>query len=229
MATAVASRSAAVRRWGGGTGAVARLLVAAEAPLTGVAIARVVGVTQPRASQVLKQLAQQGAVRATDHGCVGRPARLLDLYRRRTQPLLVEPETYWYSTHPLAEQARRVTDLAEARRIAVAVSADLAPDLLVPWRHPTLAIAYTTESLALEAAGLVAAEGRADASVIVRWTRDHTLLSPARPWPDKVDGLLLTDPVQQWWDLLDLGGEDRQEAAERLRRAILDRTLPHRG
>lgn len=36
----------------------------------------------------------------------------------------------------------------------------------------------------------------------------------------------LTEPVQQWRDLLDLGGEDRREAAERLRLAVLDRALP---
>jgi hypothetical protein len=31
--------------------------------------------------------------------------------------------------------------------------------------------------------------------------------------------------VQQWRDLLELGGDDRREAAGRLRQAILDHTL----
>ncbi len=70
------------------------------------------------------------------------------------------------------------------------------------------------------------AEGRADASIIIGCTSDATLLSPAPPWPKTVDGIALTDPVQQWWDLLDLGGEDRREAADRLRDAILQRSLP---
>ena len=35
-----------------------------------------------------------------------------------------------------------------------------------------------------------------------------------------VNGIPLTDPVQQSWDLIDLGGEDRVEAADRLRAAI---------
>ncbi|MDE0778265.1 MAG: hypothetical protein OSB43_18450 [Nocardioides sp.] len=225
MATRTASRATAVRRWGAGTAAIARLLVAAEAPLTGVAIADAVDVSQPRASQVLKQLAEHEAVRATEHGYVGRPARLLDLYRRRARPLLVHPESYWYSTRSPVEQARRIAEFAAAHDAPVAVSADLAPDLLVPWRHPTLTIVYTTESIALDEAGLVPAEGRADSSIILRWTRDPTLLTPAPPWPTQVDDIPVTDPVQQWWDLLDLGGEDRVEAADRLRRAILDRTI----
>lgn len=225
MATRTASRPAAVRRWGAGTAAITRLLVAADAPLTGVAIADAVGVSQPRASQVLKQLAGHDAVRATKHGYVARPARLLDVYRRRARPLLVQPESYWYSTRSPAEQAQRIVEFAAAQEAPVAVSADLAPDLLVAWRHPTVTIAYATESIALDDAGLVPAEGRADASIILRWTRDPTLLTPAPPWPEDVNDIPLTDPVQQWWDLLDLGGEDRIEAADRLRRAILDRTI----
>lgn len=215
-----------MRRWGAGTAAIARLLVAADSPLTGVAIAAAVGVSQPRASQVLKDLDHRGAVRATERGYVGRPARLLDLYRRRARPVLVQPESYWYSTRPPAEQATRIVQLADDCGAPIAFSADLAPDLLVPWRHPTLAVVYGSESLAVESAGMVAAEGRADASVILRWTNDRTLLSPAPQWPSVVDGIPLTDPVQQWWDLVDLNGEDRHEAADRLRRAILDRTIP---
>ena len=33
-------------------------------------------------------------------------------------------------------------------------------------------------------------------------------------------------PTQQWWDLKHLGGEDRDEAADRIRQAIIKRTLP---
>jgi hypothetical protein len=41
-----------------------------------------------------------------------------------------------------------------------------------------------------------------------------------------VDGFPIADPCQQWWDLIDLDGEDRAEAADRLRTAVLERTLP---
>lgn len=214
-----------MRRWGGGTAAIARLLIAAKGPLTGVTIAKTVGVSQPRVSQVLRQLVDLQAVRPTEHGYVGRPARLLELYHRRARPLLVEPETYWYSTRPAAEQAKRITDISAGSSVPIAFSADLAPDLLIPWRHPTLTVVYVAGHMALDPAGLVPAEGRGDASIILRWTSDRTLLSPAGGGGAAVEGIPLTDPVQQWWDLLDLGGDDRREAADRLRRAIIDRTI----
>lgn len=225
MSTTAASRNV-VRRWGAGTAAVVRVLIASDDPLTGVSLASVVGVTQPRVSQIIKQLADHDAVTATPDGYLGEPAKLLDLYAARTRPHLIEPESYWYSTRPLTEQARRALALARHREVNMAFSADLAPDLIAPWRHPTVTIVYVDATLPIEDAGLVPAEGRADASLIVRWTDDDGLLSPAAPWRGEVEGTPITDPCQQWWDLLDLGGEDRADAADRLRTAILERTIP---
>jgi hypothetical protein len=213
------------RRWGPGSAGIVRLLIASEDPLTQVAMASAVGVSQPRASQVIKQLTELGAVRATPAGFVGHRARLLDLYRDRARPSTVEPDTYWYSTRPLLEQAHRIVDAASNEQARAAFSADLGPDLLVPWRHPTVVVVYADSRLALEKAGLVRAEGRTDASTIVRRTSDRMLLVPAPVWPAEVEGISLVDPVQQWWDLIDLGGDDRREAADRLRRAILDRSI----
>lgn len=190
-----------------------------------MAIAAAVGVSQPRASQVIKQLTDLDAVRATSPGFVGRRARLLDLYLDRSRPVAVEPDAYWYGTRSVLEHARRIVDVADRVQAQVAFSADLGPDMLVPWRHPTVAVVYTGSRLELDEAGLVRAEGRADASVIVRRTNDRTLLVPMPSWPSAVDGIPLADPVQQWWDLYDLGGDDRREAADRLRRAILDRSI----
>jgi hypothetical protein len=174
---------------------------------------------------VLKHLTDAQAVSASPRGYRGRPARLLELYRDRARPHLVVPETFWYSTRPLIDQAHPITDIACAAHVTVAFSADLGPDLLVPWRHPTVAIVYADRDLPLESAGLVPAEGRVDASIIWRRTSDATLLTVPAPWPRTVEGVPLTDPVQQWWDLHDLGGEDRREAADRLRRAIIDKSI----
>lgn len=229
MALRTVPRTAvAARRWGAGTSAIVRHLVAAREPLSGSAIARLVGVTQPRASQVLALLSALGAVKAREDGYLGSRGRLLDLYAERSRPHLVGPEESWYSTRGLAEQARAVIRSAKGDRTAIAFSADLGPDLLVPWRHPTLAVVYSSSRLDLEAAHFVPAEGRADATLLVRWTGDAMLLEPAGEWPRAVDGVPLADPVQQWRDLLDLGGADRQEAAARLRRAILRRSIGRR-
>ncbi len=224
VTTKVALRSP-TRRWGAGTASIVRLLVASEAPMTQVAIAAVVGVSQPRASQVIKQLTELDAVRGTPAGFVGRRARLFDLYLERSRPSTVESESYWYSTRGLTEQARGIIDAAARVNAQIAFSADLGPDLLVPWRHPTVAVVYIGSRLELDAVGLVRAEGRADASIVVRRTNDRTLLVPTPFWPAEVDGIPLVDPVQQWWDLVDLGGDDRREAADRLRRAILTRSI----
>lgn len=223
MARAPSPRPPA-RKWGDGTAAIVRLLIAADAPLTQVKIVDTVGVTQPRASQVLKQLIATDAVSVSVSGYCGKRARLLDLYGRRARPHLVAPEASWYSTRPLIDQAHRIVDTARRARVEIAFSADLGPDLLVPWRHPTVTIVYADDQLALGPAGLVPAEGRADASVLWRRTNDQTLLT-SRERPAAIDGIPITDPVPQWWDLRDLGGEDRLEAAGRLRRAIIDKTL----
>lgn len=112
--------------------------------------------------------------------------------------------------------------IEEAR---VGFSADLATDLLVPWRHPTLTVVYSDADLDFQRAGFVPADARSDASVILRPTNDASLLLPTPGWPNEVSGIPLVGPVQQWWDLLDLGGEDRSEAAERLRQAIVERSI----
>jgi hypothetical protein len=222
--TAASPRPA--RSWGSGTSAIARLLLAVEEPLTQVAIADAVAVTQPRASQVLKQLTAQGVVRSGVRGYVAtKRARLLDLYREKSRPTLVRPEEAWYGTAELLDQVHSTVGFASLARAAISVSADVGPDLLVPWRHPTIAILYTTASLDLGQARFVRAEGRGDATLLVRTTGDQSLLKPFGPWPTTVQDIPLADPVQQWRDLLDLGGDDRREAAARLRRAILGHTI----
>jgi hypothetical protein len=88
-----------------------------------------------------------------------------------------------------------------------------------------LTIVYADRDLALDSAGLVPAEGRVNARIVWRRTSDATLLTTPEPWPPMVDHVPLADPVQQWWDLHDLGGEDRREAADRLRRAIIEKSI----
>lgn len=213
------------RPWGPGTSAIVRALVAATAPVSQVELASLIGVSQPRVSQVLSRLSEVAAVKSTADGYVGQCGRLIDLYIADHRPARVEPDAPWYSLLPMREQVARVCAHAQSVSVRVVVSADLAPDLLAAWRHPTLTIIYSTDALGLTSVGFVQAEGRVDATLLVRHTSDSTLLAAFEPWPRSVDGIPLVDPVQQIWDLHDLGGEDRVEAADRLRQAVLARAL----
>ncbi len=213
------------RRWGDGTAAVVRWLIHSASPLSGAGIARSVGITQPRAVQVLSMLTDLDAVESTPEGFRGDRDRLFELYLERTRPR-VSAVSHWYSTRPLLDQAAAIAQLPRPEDLRIGLSADLGPDMLVPWRHPTVAIVYSTADLDLPTAGFVTAEGESDATVVVRTVADRRLFGPSDLWPSTIDGIPLVDPVQQWWDLHDLGGSDRIEAADHLRQAILERRLP---
>ncbi len=162
------------------------------------------------------------AVESTSSGFRAKPERLFDLYLDHTRPR-VSNETDWYSTRRLLDQAKAITRLPRSEEQRIGFSADLGPDLLAPWRHPTVAVLYSTTDLDLRTAGFVTAEGAADATVVVRTVADHRLFGPSDIWPSMVDGIPLVDPVQQWRDLHDLGGADRVEAALNLRRTAFKR------
>ena len=103
------------------------------------------------------------------------------------------------------------------------VSADAAPDFVAPWRSPTLTEFYTNLDAPLDSAGFVPAMARGEASIVLRHVSDTSLLEPWQaprelPFP-------LAHPLQQIWDLRDLGGEDRFEASERLMRRVVMGTL----
>jgi hypothetical protein len=72
--------------------------------------------------------------------------------------------------------------------------------------------------------GLTDAQGRHDANVIIRAPEDRSVF-PVPALVGQVQGnkVPLADPLQQIWDLQDLGGADRIEAAGRLREWLLER------
>jgi hypothetical protein len=180
-------------------------------------------VSQPRASQVLGQLHDLGLVDKSQSGrWVPEHEALLDRF-------LAEyrgpggSERYLYSLDSPTEVAGR-TAIARAEHQQMVVSADVGPDLLVTWRRPTVVILYTNHDLAIRDLGLVDAQGPDDANVILRTPadqsvfRDHALRARVRD----VD-ISLADETQLIWDLQDLGGADRLEAAGRLREWLLTR------
>jgi hypothetical protein len=194
---------------------VRRLAVHAE-PINQVALARDLQVSQPRISQILRLLANHDIdIEHLDDPEQHR--RLVDLYVRYHRPNAVS-ESLFYALDPAYEQVRQVIEAANRQDVRVAVSADLAPDLIAPWRTPTLTVVYAEASVDLEPSLFVPAIARGEATLLIRHVSDDSLLAP---WTTSRPDIPIIHPVQQVWDLYDLGGEDRIEAAERL----IDRTL----
>jgi hypothetical protein len=127
-----------------------------------------------------------------------------------------------YSLDEPATVAAKLARLAPSHSFVT--SADVAPDLVAPWRRPTTVIFYVASEIPIDSLGLIEAHGRADANVIIREPRDRSIF----PAVDLVAGtgdveIPLADPSQIIWDLQDLGGADRLEAAGRMRTWLLDR------
>jgi hypothetical protein len=224
--TAPAPRRRSLPR-GSGSFAIIRALVAfsdgedEEPGATTLAVQA--GVSQPRASQVLRHLHELDLVEKSGHGR-WKPHReaLLDRFLAE-YPGPGGSEQHCYSLDSPFEVAIRAGQASGPRRLIVA-SADVGPDLIVPWRRPSLVILYTRRVIDPSSLGLVDAQGRHDANVIVRMPDDQSVF-PGHALIAQVHGsdVPLADPIQQIWDLQDLGGADRLEAAGRLRHWLLAR------
>ena len=211
---------------GSGSFAVIRALIrgaGGEEMPGATALAARARVSQPRASQVLRRLASLGLVERTGSGR-WRPDRraLLDRFLEE-YPGSGGSQVYCYSLDAPAEVAVRVARAAVLEQ-RVAVSADVGPDLVVAWRQPAVVIVYVGHVIDTAPLGLVEAQGRHDANVILRMPADRSVF-PEPLLAAEMSGVKvpLADPSQMIWDLRDLGGADRLEAAGRLRSWLLAR------
>lgn len=210
---------------GSGSLAIIRSLIGFSADETEEAsattLAAQANVSQPRASQVLSQLHRHGLVSRTGHGrWLPDRTALLDRFLSEYKGP-GGSERYLYSLDPSIEVAVSLATVARAG--SVAVSADVGPDLIQAWRRPTMLIVYVRDAIVpWTTSGLVDAQGRDDANVIVRSPRD-TSVFPRHQLVAGVHGVEvpLADPTQMLWDLHQLGGQDRLEAAEVMREWIL--------
>ena len=212
---------------GSGSYAVIRALI--ELPSTdsvsigATALASRAKVSQPRASQVLRQLHNLGLAESADQGrWLPRRDDLLDRFLTE-YPGPGGSDQYFYTLDPLADLAARLARAA-ARQHELAISADVGPDLLQPWRGPSTLIVYTSGGLDTSDLDSVEAQGKADANVIIRMPADQSVF-PVEELTGAFKGaaIPLADPVQMIWDLHDLGGADRAEAAGKLRQWLLSR------
>lgn len=210
---------------GSGSLAIIRALIGfsdgEDEELRATTLAAQAKVSQPRASQVLRQLHELGLVERSGSGRwepdrVALLDRLLADYRGPGGT-----ERYFYSLDSPTDVAIRAAG-ASARERPIVVSADVGPDLLLAWRRPSVVILYATNEIVPGDPGLVEAQGRHDANVIVRYPDDRSVF----PVPNLIAELQgveipLAAPSQLIWDLQDLGGADRLEAAGMLREWLL--------
>jgi hypothetical protein len=187
------------------------------------ALAAQAGISQPRASQVLHHLHDLKLVDISGHGR-WEPNReaLVDRFLAE-YPGPGGSEHYYYTLDSPVDVAVGAGRASTPGR-PIAVSADVGPDLIVPWRRPSLVILYARHAIDPSDLGLTDAQGRHDANVIVRTPEDRSVF-PVPALMSQIQGneVPLADPLQQIWDLQDLGGADRIEAAGRLREWLLER------
>jgi DNA-binding transcriptional ArsR family regulator len=210
---------------GSGSSAVIRALIrlgeGAEEEPGAASLATLAGVSQPRVSQVLAALRDHNLVERVDRGR-WRPDReaLLDRFMAEYRG----PGGSEQFFHALDSPADVAVRAARSWGHQVAVSADAGPDLIVPWRRPSTVILYVKRVPEVNGMGLelVGAQGRHDANVIVHMPADRSVF-PVPALVAELHGMEipLADPSQMLWDLDDLGGADRAEAAGRLREWLL--------
>ncbi|MEU2613002.1 hypothetical protein ABZ570_15690 [Micromonospora sp. NPDC007271] len=185
-------------------------------------LAAVAGVSQPRVSQALAALAEQGLVQRTPAGWdVTNIDSVFDWWLR-SYPGPGGIRSFWYGLEPPVKQAEAVVDVltsSDAGRIAI--SGDVAADLIAPWRSPRRAVIYAQTGVDLASAGFTPA-GDEEATV--------ELIVPKDPgvWPgptaeEALGRRPLADPLQILWDATRAPGPDADEATQRLRKALRDR------
>jgi hypothetical protein len=206
---------------GSGSWAVIRALIeSTDVGGTGAgALAEVAGVSQPRSSQVLARLAELDMVeRVGARGWRAHREDLLDQFLAE-YPGPGGSEQYFYTLDPVTEVTVRAAGELGGQ---LAVSADVGPDLIRPWRRPTLAILYLEHAVDPARLGLVQALGTGDSNIIVRLPNDRSVF-PVQGLRSRVRQVEvnLADPIQMIWDLNELGGADRADAAAELRTWLL--------
>jgi hypothetical protein len=173
--------------------------------------------TQSRVSRVLAALKSENLVERRADGWSPRSwDALLDWWLTH-YPGPGGTVGYWYSVDDVASQVRTALSSFAASGIRVAVSGDMAADVLAPWRRPGKAVLYADGGIDLTAAAFVPVASNDEASLVLHVPRDPGALLPAE-WVEH--GIPLADPTQVFFDLAADEGSDAREAAQVLRAAI---------
>jgi hypothetical protein len=195
------------RRWGAGKAAAVRRLYEAWEPITQVELAAEAGVSQPAVSQYLASLRASGDAVFENPGWLPVLERLPRTYHACYSSRFTD-QVMWYRIDDVSEQ---VADLVE-RDAHLVVSGDVAADRVRPWRIPSVAVVYGAVDVdVMDEFGFVPADSEAAASIVVRPVPDERFRSQAH----RLDDMLIAPWLHLVADQLDLGGDDRADAAAR--------------
>jgi len=181
-------------------------------------IARRFDVTQPLVSQVLARLEVASLAQRSARSWAINTEALLDTFLREYEG----PGGRCVRLYSLDAPRTVVSRIANVAGRHARVSGDIGADLITSWRVPTHLVVYLNREVRPRALDLVEAEERSDANVVLRYPRDESIFRvPAIP-AELVDTTIqIVHPTQLLWDLAQLGGEDRLEERDRLRRWLL--------
>jgi MarR family len=217
--------------------------------LTQREMARAAGVSQPRVSQVLKDLTERQLVERGPSGVnpdapaallwqvvdpIGLISHWLDRY-----PGPDGVTTFWYGLGTPSAQAGAAQALLDAEGDArgaadqrCLVSGDVAADLLAPWARPRRAVVYARQGADLSQLGLTPSPAE-HATLALSVPEDPGVwaypTSASRSAGAHDVGNRLADPLQVAWDLRQSPGPDAEQAAERLIDWIVDRVRSTSG
>jgi len=171
-----------------------------------------VGVSQPRVSQILSGLVSLGYLEKTGRSVWEvNTLDLLEAFLSQYSGHGGASEQY-YSLDSPRETAEKISlSLSAEEAKGVFVGGDLAADLISPWRAPTVLTIYSNMKIDFESLGIVEAQAD-EGNVSVHYPKDLSMFTDCST--DYV--LPSVDKTQIVWDLYDLGGKDRVEAAEQL-------------
>jgi DNA-binding Lrp family transcriptional regulator len=203
------------RRWGAPN--VVRTLILGG-PQSQREIAAVAGVSQPRVSQVFRELENASLIRGRVAGSAWPPGSktwvipdfsALVSHWLRTYPGPGGVTTYWYGLSSPADQASAAVGALSDRAM---ISADVAADLLAPWARPHRAVVYARVGTDLSVAGLTPAPAD-QATLVLTVPADQGVWAyPTR----SRSGIALADPLQVLWDLTQTDSPDTSQATAHL-------------
>lgn len=193
-------------------------------PLSQARLARAAGVTQPRISQILSGLEDEDLIEIQGRAPEWNREALWEAFLER-YPGPGGTEHYFYSLDPLLEVGLGLADLAR-KRDALALSGDVGADLLSPVRRPTHLIAYCRAGTysAIASFDATQVDSAAEANITLCEPTDDSVFGPVGlPTVATVGGrrVHLGDPTQIVWDLIRLGGRDRADASDVMKRWML--------